>query len=84
VARTLLAGRSVLARLGGVRLVATEVNGQPGAMAFDSVDLLVAVLGLDIVDGRIVAIHSIANPDKLRHLGGVSDLGTRLRAGPRP
>jgi RNA polymerase sigma-70 factor (TIGR02957 family) len=83
VARTLLAGRSALARFGGLRLTATEVNGQPGAMAFDTRGLLVAVVGIDVVDGRIQAIHSIVNPDKLRHLGEVSDLGLRLRAGRR-
>jgi RNA polymerase sigma-70 factor (ECF subfamily) len=82
VARTLLAGMSTLARL-GVRLRLTEVNGQPGAMAFDSQDLLVGVIGLGIADGQIQTIHSIANPDKLRHLDRVSDLGTRQRAARR-
>lgn len=67
VARTLKAGMSALARY-GVRLHVTEVNGQPGAMAFDSENRLVAVMALDIADGHIRTIHSIANPDKLRHL----------------
>ena len=80
VARTLSAGMSALARL-GVRLQITEVNGQPGAMAIDAQDRLVGVMGLDIADGQIQTIHSIANPDKLRHLGRVSDLGALLRAG---
>ncbi|MCG5216748.1 sigma-70 family RNA polymerase sigma factor family protein [Streptosporangium soli] len=31
-------------------------------------------------DGRIQTIHSTVNPDKLRHLDQVSDLGARLRA----
>ena len=78
VARTVLAGMSTLARL-GVHLRPTEVNGQPGAMAFDSQDLLVGVIGLGIADGQIQTIHSVVNPDKLRHLDRVSDLGTRLR-----
>jgi len=82
VARTVVAGMSTLARL-GVRLRVTEVNGQPGAMAFDSQDLLVGVIGLGISEGQIQTIHSIVNPDKLRHLDRVSDLGTRLRAGRR-
>jgi RNA polymerase sigma-70 factor (ECF subfamily) len=82
VARTVVAGMSTLARL-GVRLRVTEVNGQPGAMAFDSRDLLVGVIGLGISEGQIQTIHSIVNPDKLRHLDRVSDLGTRLRAGRR-
>ncbi|HCU50495.1 MAG TPA: RNA polymerase subunit sigma-24 [Micromonosporaceae bacterium] len=82
VARTLVAGISALARL-GARMQVTEVNGQPGAMAFDSQDRLVGVMGLDIADGQIQTIHSIVNPDKLRHLGQVSDLGTLLRTGRR-
>jgi RNA polymerase sigma-70 factor (TIGR02957 family) len=82
VARTLLAGMSAFTRLGG-RLQVTEVNGQPGAMAYDAHDRLLGVVGLGIADGQIQTIHSIANPDKLRHLDRVSDLGTRLRAGRR-
>jgi RNA polymerase sigma-70 factor (TIGR02957 family) len=84
VAKTLMAGRSVLARFGGVRLQPTEINGEPGAMAFDTEDRLVAIIGLGIVDGQIETIHSIANPDKLRHLDQVSDLGARIRASRRP
>jgi RNA polymerase sigma-70 factor (ECF subfamily) len=83
VARTVVAGMSALPRL-GVRLRLTEVNSQPGAMAFDSQDRLVAVIGLDIADGQIQTIHSIVNPDKLRHLDRVSDLGALVRAGRRP
>jgi RNA polymerase sigma-70 factor (ECF subfamily) len=83
VARALSAGMSALARF-GVRIHVTEVNGQPGAMALDAEDRLVAVMGLDIADGQVQAIHSIVNPDKLGHLGRVSDLGAQLRAGRRP
>jgi RNA polymerase sigma-70 factor (ECF subfamily) len=79
VARTVLAGMSAAARF-GVRFQVAEVNGQPGALAFDAQDLLVGVIGFGIVDGRIQTIHSVVNPDKLRHLDRVSDLGTRLRA----
>jgi RNA polymerase sigma-70 factor (ECF subfamily) len=82
VARTLVAGMSALARQ-GVRIHLTEVNGQPGAMAIDAQDLLVAVMGLDIADDQIQTIHSIANPDKLRHFDRVDDLGALLRAGRR-
>jgi len=67
VARTLSAGMSALARY-GARIQVTEVNGQPGALAIDARDRLVGVMGLDIADGQIQTIHSIANPDKLRHL----------------
>jgi len=79
VARTLLVGMSTLQRL-GIRVRLAVVNGQPGAMAFDSQDRLVAVLGLDIADGQIQSIHSIVNPDKLRHFGQVGDLNALVRA----
>jgi RNA polymerase sigma-70 factor (TIGR02957 family) len=78
VARILSAGISALARL-GVRLQVTEVNGQPGAVAIDPQDRLVAVMGLDLADGQIQTIHAIANPDKLRHLDRVSDLGALVK-----
>jgi RNA polymerase sigma-70 factor (ECF subfamily) len=84
VARILLAGMSALARGGGVRFHVTEVNGQPGAMAFDAQDRLVAVIGLDFTDGQIETIRSIVNPDKLRHFDRVGDLGALVRAGRRP
>jgi RNA polymerase sigma-70 factor (TIGR02957 family) len=83
VARTLLAGMSALPRL-GVRVHVTEVNGQPGAMAFDAQDRLVGVVGLGIADGQIQTIHSIVNPDKLRHLDRVGDLGALVRAARGP
>jgi RNA polymerase sigma-70 factor (TIGR02957 family) len=83
VARALVAGMSALPRL-GVRIQVTEVNGQPGAMAFDSLDQLVGVIGLDIGDGQIRTIQSIVNPDKLRHLDRVGDLAALVRAGHRP
>ena len=79
VARTLLAGMSALPRL-GVRMKATEVNGQPGAMAFDARARLVGVIGLGIADGQIQTIHSIVNPDKLRHVAPVGDLAALARA----
>ncbi|WFE20102.1 RNA polymerase sigma-70 factor [Solwaraspora sp. WMMD937] len=64
----------------GVRLRPASVNGQPGAAAYDPQDRLVGVIGLDIANGRVRAIHSIANPDKLRHLGPVGDPTTVVRA----
>ena len=67
VARTLCAGMAALARL-AVRIQVTEVNGQPGAIVIDAHDRLVGVMALDIAADQIQTIHSIANPDKLRHL----------------
>jgi len=78
VARALVKGLAALPRL-GVRLQVTEVNGQPGALAFDPQDRLVAVVSLDIVEERIQTIHSVVNPDKLRHLGQVGDAKALVR-----
>ena len=71
---------SALARY-GVRIHVTEVNGQPGAVAIDAQGRLAGVMALDIADGQIQTIHSIANPDKLRYLDRGDDLAALLRAG---
>jgi RNA polymerase sigma-70 factor (ECF subfamily) len=34
---------------------------------------------LDVAEGQVQAVRSIVNPDKLRHLGPVGDLGALLR-----
>ena len=53
----------------GVRVVVTDVNGQPGILGIRDGQLLVAVL-LDLVDGRVAAVYAVANPDKLTFLAG--------------
>jgi hypothetical protein len=83
VARALSAGMSVAASA-GLHIRVAEVNGQPGGMAFDAQDRLVAVIGLDITDGEIQTIRAIVNPDKLRHLDQVGDLRALIRASRRP
>ncbi|WP_369149318.1 RNA polymerase sigma-70 factor [Streptomyces sp. R44] len=50
-----------------------EVNGQPGAVYRDRDGRILQVFVLDVLDGRIQAIRSILNPDKLGHLGPVAD-----------
>ncbi len=61
----------------GVTLEPAWVNGQPGFRTIAPDGRLVNVVGLDVVDGRIVAIRSMLNPDKLGHLGPTSTLGLR-------
>jgi RNA polymerase sigma-70 factor (ECF subfamily) len=78
VARTLRAWMRQRTRL-GLTLRREEVNGQPGVMVFDREGGIVSVLSLDIADGRIQGVSGIVNPDKLRHLGPLSELGPRLR-----
>jgi RNA polymerase sigma-70 factor (ECF subfamily) len=58
----------------GVRLVPAAINGQPGARFLDADGRLLSVWSLDTVDGRVVCVRSVVNPDKLRHLGPVSEL----------
>jgi len=50
----------------GVRIA--RVNGQPGAVFFAPDGSPYSVLALDVADGAIVAIRSVVNPDKLRHI----------------
>lgn len=52
----------------GLLLRPVSVNGQPGAMVLDGHDRLVSVVCVDVAGGRISAIRSVANPDKLHHL----------------
>jgi len=53
------------------------VNGQPGAVAYDAEGRVGGVFALDIAHGQIEAVRSVVNPDKLQHLGPVSDLYLR-------
>lgn len=78
VARTLLAWGRQGARIAGATLRQAEVNGQPGALVLDPEGRLIGVMAIDINDGQIRAIVSIVNPDKLTHLGPVSDLRALL------
>jgi RNA polymerase sigma-70 factor (TIGR02957 family) len=66
-------------RIGGVELRPATINGQPGAEYLDADGKLIGVMSLDIADGRIQAIRSIVNPEKLGHLGPVADAGELLR-----
>jgi RNA polymerase sigma-70 factor (ECF subfamily) len=81
VARLLL-GLTRRAPKMGARLEPAWVNGQPGAVTYDPQGRVINVFALDIVDGRIQTIRSILNPDKLHHLGPVSDAA--LRGGATP
>lgn len=63
----------------GARLEFAQVNGQPGALAYDGESRLLTVLSLDVVEGRVQAIRSVVNPDELRHLGPISPFGRPRR-----
>ncbi len=63
----------------GVVVEAHELNGQPGAIFRDRDGKVVNTWTIDILDGRIQAIRTVLNPDKLRHLGPVADAWAVLR-----
>jgi RNA polymerase sigma-70 factor, ECF subfamily len=79
-----LSGRERIARFmvglftRGAQLGATirpvHVNGQPGWISLDAEGQVINVFTVDVADGRIQAIRSVVNPDKLGHLGPVSDV----------
>jgi RNA polymerase sigma-70 factor (TIGR02957 family) len=80
VALTLVNWFSRSSRAPGISLRHVEVNGGPGVLILDSEDRLIGVTALVIADGEIKGIGTIANPDKLSHLGTVGDLAAVLRA----
>jgi RNA polymerase sigma-70 factor (ECF subfamily) len=65
--------RLELGKIGGIELRRIQVNGQPGVEYLDAEGKLIGVMSLDIAEGRIQAIRSIVNPEKLSHLGTVAD-----------
>ena len=83
VARTLQAWVRLADRTEGVVMRPAEVNGQPGAVTVDGEGKLLSVLSLDIAGGEIRSISSVVNPDKLRHLGPVGDMGRFIRSARR-
>ena len=78
--RRLVATLSQQVREFGVIMRRAEINGQPGAMFYDSSGLLVSVICLDIAGGAVQAVRSVINPEKLHHLGPLSDFRSHLRA----
>ena len=50
-----------------------QLNGDPGAVLRDRTGRVVGTMTLDVLDGRIQAIRSVVNPDKLGHVGPVGD-----------
>jgi RNA polymerase sigma-70 factor (ECF subfamily) len=86
VARVLAAVSPLLVHI-GARLDPHEVNGQPGAVVRDRDGNVVGTVVLDVLGGRIQTIRSVANPDKLGHLGPVADgwaLARELKQARRP
>jgi RNA polymerase sigma-70 factor (TIGR02957 family) len=82
VARTLISYWTRWAKLRARRprpqIRPTEINGSPGALVLDGNERVIGVVVLDIGRGQIQGISSIANPDKLAHLGPTANLGSLL------
>jgi RNA polymerase sigma-70 factor, ECF subfamily len=72
VARVLASIFPLLAKV-DAKLESHEVNGQPGAIFRDRDGKVLGTLTLDVLGGRIQTIRSVANPDKLGHVGPVAD-----------
>jgi RNA polymerase sigma-70 factor (TIGR02957 family) len=70
-------------RIPGAAMRPVEVNGGPGALLLDGDGRLIAVWALQIGNGQIQSLSSVLNPEKLAHLGPVSDLTRYLRRAPR-
>ncbi|MDQ3742085.1 MAG: RNA polymerase sigma-70 factor [Actinomycetota bacterium] len=79
IARALL-GFVTLGDRWGITLEPVTVNGQPGYRSVAQDGGVVNVVAFDVADGRVTRIHSILNPDKLAHLGAVSDVALRPSA----
>jgi RNA polymerase sigma-70 factor (ECF subfamily) len=79
VARMLINWARLAARVPDLSLRPVEVNGGPGALYLDGQQRLIAVLALGITDNQVTSISAIVNPEKLSHLGPVSDYMSRLR-----
>jgi RNA polymerase sigma-70 factor (TIGR02957 family) len=74
VARALLRTMRIFGAIDGFSVRAVEVNGRSGALGLDGQQRILYALSLDVADGQIQGIRAILNPDKLHHLGPVSDL----------
>ena len=51
-----------------------RVNGQPGVLACDADGDRIAVIALDVLDGQVLAIRTVANPEKLTRLNDPAEL----------
>lgn len=78
----LIAGLFTKGRAARIQVQAVDVNGDPGARILDAAGRLISIMSFDVAESGVVAIRSVVNPDKLGHLGEISEL-TRTPAGDR-
>jgi RNA polymerase sigma-70 factor (ECF subfamily) len=72
VARVLVSVFPLLVKI-DARVEPRALNSQPGAIIRDRDGKVVGTLTLDMLGGHIQTIRSVANPDKLEHVGPVAD-----------
>jgi RNA polymerase sigma-70 factor, ECF subfamily len=72
VARVLASIFPVLAQI-EASVEERELNSQPGAIIRDRDGNVMGTMMLDVIGGQIQTIRSVANPDKLGHVGPVAD-----------
>ena len=70
----LLAGLFRRGRSLGTSVRLAWVNGQPGAIGYDAQGRVFTVFELEVAHGVVQAIRAVVNPDKLGHIGPVSDV----------
>jgi RNA polymerase sigma-70 factor (ECF subfamily) len=58
------------------RMEPAVVNGQPGSIAYGPDGSVASVMTLEFADGRISAIHSVVNPEKLQRVPRPGRVGT--------
>jgi RNA polymerase sigma-70 factor (ECF subfamily) len=58
----------------GAIFIVADVNGEPGVVV-EIGGRLAAVISLSVRDGRVVDLHGVGNPEKLRHLTDPSGRG---------
>jgi RNA polymerase sigma-70 factor (ECF subfamily) len=78
VGRVIAAFAPLVVSAGGV-VEQQQVNGQPGAVFRGWNGQVLSTWALDVVAGRVQAIHTVNNPDKLAHVGPVADAWAALR-----
>lgn len=83
VAHTLLNWWRAGTRAGGFTVQRTIVNRQPGALIRSREGAVVAVWAIDVTSDGIVAVRSVVNPEKLRHIPEAGNLREWLQGGYR-
>jgi RNA polymerase sigma-70 factor (TIGR02957 family) len=63
-----LAGLARQAARRGYVFVPATVNAEPGAIAYDPGGQAVTAMAVHVEGGRVTAIHSVVNPEKLRNI----------------